>query len=236
MLSIRPSLTALGCLMITAATACTPYAVHTTAQPLLKGEQTTGNIVTVVPKGARVNDSVSKAMPSFDWERRRGLDDRSDVGLRINSFSGAIVSYKRRLDGVTLKQSRATAILVGAGFVNGGEHAHGEVTLITSAGDSTRSTMPYGGIRIIQIVPLSTEAVSDKPTIGVFGGTRLGGRDGGISLELGVFYDRSALGLRRNDLVIVPSIAFQGLSFKQLFSGMIPGAPRVPCLNRPACM
>ena len=220
---------------VSAATACTPYAVHTTAQPLLKGEQTTGNIVTVVPKGARVNDSVSKAMPSFDWERRRGLDDRSDVGLRINSFSGAIVSYKRRLDGATLKQSRATAILVGAGFVNAGEHAHGEITLITSAGDSTRSTMPYGGVRLIQIMPLSTNAVSDKPTIGVFGGTRLGGRDGGISLELGVFYDRSALGMRRNDLVIVPSIAFQGLSFKQLFSGMIAGAPRIPCLNRPVC-
>ena len=28
---------------------------------------------------------------------------------------------------------------------------------------------------------------------------------------------RSALGLRRNDLVIVPSVAFHGLSFKRIF-------------------
>lgn len=215
LLATRPGRLLAALYLLAGAAACTPYAVHTSAQPLRKGEQSSTGILTVVPKGARIDDSVSQAMPSFDWEKRRGLDDRSDVGIRINSLSGAILTYKRRLDGATVKQSRATAIMLGAGFVNGGQHAHGEVTLITSAGDSTRTVLPYGGVRLIQIVPLSTEAVSDKPTLGVFGGTRLGGRDGGVSMELGVFYDRSALGLRKSDLVIVPSISFQGLSWRR---------------------
>lgn len=219
--------------------ACTPYAVHTTAQPLAKGDHTSGTIFTVVPAGANVGaDSTGKnksiAMPSIDWERRMGLDDRSDVGLRINSYSGAIVSYKRRLDGASSKKSTATALMVGAGLVNWGQHAHGEITLITSANDSGRTVIPYGGFRAIQVVPLSSEAPSDKPTLGVFGGTRLGGRDGGVSLELGVFYDRSTLGLRKSDLVIVPSIAFNGLSLRRLFSDLVPrGTPTVGATSRP---
>ena len=218
-------------------TACTPYAVHTTAQPLLRGETSSGTIFTVVPAGAKIDDSTSHAMPSLDWERRSGLDDRSDVGLRINSASGAIVTYKRRLDGPTNKGGVGTALLVGAGFVNLGMHAHGEVTLITSATDSGRTVIPYAGVRAIQIVPLSTDAVSDKPTIGVFGGTRFGSREGGVSVELGVFYDRSALGLRRNDLVVVPSVAFHGLSFKRLFAGAIPRAPGArPCAFASGCL
>lgn len=192
--------------------ACTPYAVHTSARPLLKGEKSSTTIATVVPGGGRIDDSTTTAIPSLDWERRVGIDDRSDAGLRINSASGAIISYKRRLDGPSAKQSTATAILLGAGFVNLGAHAHAEATLITSAPDSGRSFIPYGGLRIIQIAPISTGAVHDKPTIGLFGGTRLGGRDGNVGVELGVFYDRSALGLRRNDFVIVPSISFTGVS------------------------
>lgn len=217
--------------------ACTPYAVHTTAQPLAKGEHASGTIFTVVPAGATMGSDSSRtsvAMPSVDWERRIGLDDRSDVGIRVNSMSGAILTYKRRLDGDVRSSTPATALLVGAGLVNWGQHAHAEVTLITSAKDSGRTVIPYGGLRGIQVAPLSSEAPTDKPTIGVFGGTRLGGRDGGVSVELGVFYDRSALGLRRNDLVIVPSIAVHGLSLRRVFSGMVPrGTPSVGATGRP---
>lgn len=196
--------------------ACTPYAVHTSAQPLRQGEQTSTTIATVVPQGAKFDDSTSQAMPSIDWEKRVGLDDRSDAGLRINSLSGAILTYKRRLDGPSARQTTATAIMVGAGFVNMGQHAHGEVTLMTSAPDSGRSVIPYGGVRLVQIAPLSTDAVHDKPTIGLFGGSRFGGRDGNVAVELGVFYDRSALGLRRNDIVIVPSVSFTGMSWRRM--------------------
>lgn len=220
-----------------AASACTPYAVHTTAQPLARGETSSGMIFTVVPAGAKIDDSTNHAMPSLDWERRSGLDERSDVGFRINSASGAIVTYKRRLDNANKSGGVATAIMAGAGFVNLGMHAHGELTLITSATDSGRTVIPYGGIRAIQIVPLSSDAVSDRPTIGVFGGTRLGSREGGVSVELGVFYDRSALGLRRNDLVVVPSVAFNGLSFKRLLSGVVPRPPVAgPCAFTRGCL
>ena len=54
---------------------------------------------------------------------------------------------------------------------------------------------------------MSTTAVKDPPTIGSFGGLEAGGRNRGVFPELDVFYDRSALGLRSNDSVVVPSIA-----------------------------
>ena len=54
---------------------------------------------------------------------------------------------------------------------------------------------------------MSTTAVKHLPTIGLFGGLEAGGRNRGVFEELGVFYDRSALGLRSNDFVVVPSIA-----------------------------
>lgn len=248
--TLPPAMSRTRCLRLAVAlqglliAACTPYAVHTTAQPLAKGEHTSGTIFTVVPAGARLDgDSTGKSMavPSIDWERRMGLDDRSDVGLRINSFSGAIVSYKRRLDGPSTRNSTATALLVGAGLVNWGQHAHAEVTLVTSASDSGRTVVPYGGFRAVQVAPLSSEVPHDKPTLGLFGGTRLGGRDGGISLEVGVFYDRSALGMRKSDLVVVPSVAVHGLSVRRLFSGVVPrGGPSVgrtarPCFDARGC-
>ena len=51
---------------------------------------------------------------------------------------------------------------------------------------------------------MSTTAVKHLPTIGLFGGLEAGGRNRGVFEELGVFYDRSALGLRSNDFVVVP--------------------------------
>ena len=51
---------------------------------------------------------------------------------------------------------------------------------------------------------MSTTAVKDPPTIGLFGGLEAGGRNRGVFPELDVFYDRSALGLRSNDFVVVP--------------------------------
>jgi hypothetical protein len=191
-------------------TACTPYAVQTTARPLQRGESSRTILLTVVPNGARLDSAgrESAAMPSFDLDYRRGLDERSDVGFRLNSLIGGIVTYKRRLDGPTAREGAATAVMMGAGFVNAGQHAHFEGTLIRS-GSEANAIVPYGGLRVIQIAPLSTTAPSDRPTVGLFGGARLADVAGGIGVEVGVFYDRSTLGLRRNDIVVVPSISFQ---------------------------
>ena len=206
--------------LVALAGACTPYAVSTTAVPMARGEGQRTTTLAVVPGGWELGaDSSGKrkesiAMPSLDVEQRMGLDDRSDWGLRIPSASGVIASYKRRLDGPTNRDTRATAIMVGAGFVNFAQHAHGEVTLITSGRESA-SVVPYGGFRAIQVVPMSSTAVKDTPTIGAFAGMKAGGRNRGLSAELGVFYDRSALGLRSNSFIVVPSFAFHGDIFKR---------------------
>jgi hypothetical protein len=219
-------------------TACTPYAVATTARPLAVGERSKSTIFAVVPGGARSpDDSSSIAMPGVDLEQRFGLDERSDLGVRIPSFSGVIMTYKRRLDGATDKPGTASGLMVGGGFVNFAQHAHLEATLIRS-GSEAGSAVPYGGLRALQVIPLSTEAPNDSPTIGAFGGMRFGDRDGGISAELGVFYDRSALKLRRGDVVVVPSISVHGGALRHLmpwrrthratppWGHAVPGAPR----------
>jgi hypothetical protein len=75
--------------------------------------------------------------------------------------------------------------------------------------------VPYGGFRAIQVVPMSSTSVKDTPTVGAFAGIKAGGRNRGLSAELGVFYDRSALGLRSNNFIVVPSFAFHGDVFKR---------------------
>jgi len=198
--------------------ACTPYTVASTARTVPQGQHTRSTVFYVVPAGAQsVNDSSNTAMPGFDLEQRFGLDDRSDIGIRIPTISGAIVTYKRRLTGIADRDAGGTAIMLGAGFVNGGQHAHGEVTLITSGREGGQIT-PYGGMRALQVLPLSSIAVSDSPTIGGFGGMRIGQPDAGVSLELGVFYDRSALKLRRGDLVVVPAITVHGASLMKMLT------------------
>jgi hypothetical protein len=210
---------ALPVLLLSLGTACTPYAVHTTARPLARGERSSSTIVSVVPFSDTQGDSSSVARPNIDIEARFGIDDQSDVGIRVNGFSGAIVNYKRRLDGPSSRDAAATAIMAGAGFVNAGQHAHFEFTLLRSARDKD-GMVPYGGLRAIQVVRLSENVPHDQPTIGLFGGSRFGTSKLGASVELGVFYDRSALGLRKSDLVIVPSVAVYGISLMQLWRGI----------------
>lgn len=85
-------------------------------------------------------------MPGFDLEQRFGLDDRSDIGIRIPTISGAIVTYKRRL-------------------------------------------------------------------------TSIANRDaGGTTIMLGALYDRSALKLRRGDLVVVPAITVHGAALMRMLT------------------
>jgi hypothetical protein len=214
---MRTVVLALLLLPLALAGACTPYTVAGTARPLARGERQRTSMFFVVPAGAKFaadSGTSSTAVPGFDVEQRFGVDDRSDVGLRITTMSGAVVSYKRRLDGPSDKEGTATALMLGGGFVNLFQHAHLEATLLTSGRDGG-SVTPYGGLRAIQVIPLSSEAPKDTPTLGAFGGARFGSRNGGISVELGVFYDRSALGLRRNDVVIVPSVSLHGGSVRR---------------------
>jgi hypothetical protein len=190
-------------------TGCTPYIVASTARTVPVGESRRTAIVYAVPGGIARHDSTSASMPGMDVEFRFGLDERSDLGIRVPSWSGAIATYKRRLDAPGAADGRATAVMAGAGLVNWGQHAHGEITLITS-GDERGTVIPYGGLRVLQVVPLSTQAPHDSPTAGGFAGVRFGNGAMGLSLELGAYYDRSALKLRRGDFVLVPAVNVHG--------------------------
>lgn len=195
---------------IICAAGCIPLTVGSTAQPVPVGTTVHSMSMYVVPNS--FDDSVNKrAYPRYgvDLEARFGLDDHSDIGVRIPSFSGIVANYKRRLNGVSQAPGAATAIMLGGGLVNWGDHAHLEATLITSAEDNDRFT-PYGGIRAMQVIPINKGAVRDSPTLGGFLGARIGTSAAGISPEIGVFYDHSALRIHKGNILFVPAITIHG--------------------------
>lgn len=217
--------------------ACVPYTVATTAQPVKPGESERSLIVMAMPP-VSVYESTSGRLITADYERRRGIDSVSDWGLRFPSFTGIVGSYKRlltRTDSPVL-----TSFIGGAGFINMGNHAHFEETLIISKNDQpqrapsgvvrphpSNALLPYGGLRAMQFIPMNSESVHDKPTVGGFAGLRF--RDEGtvVSVEVGVFHDPSALAVRKNNWVIVPAVALHGT---QMMS-RIP-RPRFPVPSR----
>ena len=97
-------------------------------------------------------------MRGTDLEIRHGIDDKSDLGFRSPAYSGAVFTYKRRLAGTSASESAAVSVMAGGGFVNWGEHAETELTLMASGGSGGIAT-PYGGLRIMQVFPLSRSAV-----------------------------------------------------------------------------
>ena len=191
---------------------CIAYSVGTTARPVPVGEFRPTLSAYAVPNGLEElgddgTTGASLAYASADFEGRWGLSDRSDLGLRVPSASGIIVNYKRLLSGVNDPQRAAIAVLAGAGFVNLGNHAYVEAGLIASGREGSR--VPYGGVRAMHVVPIASGAVSDTPTVGVFGGVRLRvGTNFSISPELGVYHDEPALGLREGNVIFIPSVSF----------------------------
>jgi hypothetical protein len=199
-----------GALSIVCVAGCIPLTVGSTAEPVPVGTTVHSTSMYVVPNS--VDDSINnRSFPRYgvDPEVRFGFDERSDIGVRAPNFSGIVANYKRRLNGVSGAPGTATALMVGGGLVNWGDHLHMEATLITSAGDNDRFT-PYGGIRAMQVIPINKGAVHDSPTLGGFFGARIGTRVAGISPELGIFYDHSALRIRKGNLLVVPAITIHG--------------------------
>ena len=202
-------------------TGCLPYTVASTARPAAEGEiQKTGTLYAIPGAVESDYDSVSVPMRGADLEVRYGIDEYSDVGIRIPSLSGAVVNYKRRLDGPSEDPGVAVAVMAGTGFVNMGEHALGELTFIVSADDRGTWT-PYGGIRGMHVFPLSRHAVTDQPTVGAFLGLRVGKTDFGVSPEIGFYYDPSALELRERRWIIVPAVSIHGDRLLDAIGGMM---------------
>ena len=205
----------------TLVTGCIPYAVGSTARTVPVGEKTRTTTAFIIPNGLEnEGDSVAATIPGLDSELRFGIDAKSDFGVRVPSWSGVVVNYKRRLDdgpaSTPADTGVALSMLAGGGFVNWGQHAHFELSLIAS-GREDRKAVPYGGLRVMQTAPMSSSAVSDRPTAGAFLGWRIGSRRIGIAPEIGVFYDHSALHIRHSDVIVVPSITFYGSGLASLF-------------------
>ena len=189
------------------ASACIPYTVGSTAQTAPIGQTTQATSSYFIPNAIRrPGDTISTPLLGVDREYRHGLDAQSDVGVRLLPV-GAALDYKHRFRDYT-PGSPALAYMVGGGVVNGGLHALFEGTVIAS-GDETAQATPFGGVRAMQVTPISQGAVHDSPTIGAFGGVQLGDATYRIRPELGVFYDHSALKLRRGDVIFVPAITIQ---------------------------
>ena len=190
------------------ATACIPYTVGSTAQTVPANQTTTATSWYFIPNAFKnPGDSIGLPLAGSDFEIRRGIDDFSDLGLRVLP-GGVVANYKHRFGSDTSHTSAAVAFMTGAGIVNGGEHAHFEVTLIASAREDA-SIAPYGGVRVMQVVPISAGAVNDSPTAGVFGGITIGDWWFSVRPELGVFHDRSALHVRQSNFIFVPAITLQ---------------------------
>ena len=186
-------------------TACLPYTVGSSAQTVPARETTHSASYYFVPNAFKQpDDSIGAPMSGVDYEWRHGLDAWSDVAFRL--LPGGVTStYKRRFGTDTSHAVGARAFSIGAGIVNGGEHFLMEGTVMASGREDATIT-PYGGVRAMHVVPMTQGAVSDRPTVGVFGGMQLGSRWFSVRPELGVFYDHSALGLRQSNLLFVPAI------------------------------
>ncbi|HEY5061726.1 MAG TPA: hypothetical protein VII52_09340 [Gemmatimonadaceae bacterium] len=190
------------------ATACIPYTVGSTAQTAPTGQTTHATSTYFVPNAfRRPGDTISTPpLVGVDQEWRHGLDAQSDIGLRLPSV-GAVVDYKHRFRDYE-PGSPALAYVIGGGIVNAGEHALFEATVIAS-GDETAQATPFGGVRAMQVAPISQGALHDSPTIGAFAGVQVGDATFRVRPELGVFYDRSALRLRPGNFIFVPAITVQ---------------------------
>ena len=188
-------------------TSCIAYSVGTTARPIPKGEFQPNLNVYFIPNGIEHEDGEGLAYGTADFEARWGLSDKSDLALRVPGGNGAIVSYKRMLNAVNDPDRSAISAIGSTGIVNGGNHLYFDAGLIASGREDRH--VPYGGIRAMVVAPLSSGAVSDDPSAGVFGGVRFRvGENLSLSPELGIYYDNSALEMRERNIIFVPSISF----------------------------
>ena len=199
-------------------TACIPYSVGSTAQTVPVGQRRENATLWFMPNGIGLrDDSLSKphTFSGVDAELRWGVTSSSDFGLRVTSGSGLVATYKRRMLGAADTDAAALSWQLGAGFVNLGDHVIGEVSVLAS-GPKRGNTVVYGGLRAMQTGPLSAGAVKDKPTAGGLIGARItvGGED--IVPEIAVYHDPSALGIRRSDVIFVPSVTIPGSLFERL--------------------
>jgi hypothetical protein len=208
---------------------CIPYATGTTAATVPPGVVEPSTVVYFVPGGieALTADSTGGSLIGIDIEARFGIDEHSDLGVRAPGAVGVVLDYKRRLTGLDDPEAPGVAVMIGGGVVNAGDHAIGMAALVASGRENDRLT-PYGGFKAMHVLPLVEEAVRDDPTVGLFAGLRIGSKRLGVSPEVAVLYDRSALGLRSNNVIVVPSFTIHGSQLLDAIFGRPPFPPAPP--------
>lgn len=219
-----------GCLQFLAVmvttSGCMPYTVGHTALPARERQVNVTTSLFGIDKRKNVHDAVrlretgGKTIVEdriagwnyvgIDMEARAGVSNRADVGIRLASGQGVVVSYMRKLNGTTETPGPNVSVMVGAGVVNFPRFGVGEVSLLASGDEAGRVT-PYGGVRAMNTFPLKSRYPHDPLTLGAFFGSRFGRAGGGISPEIGIFYDRPYQGLiKRGNLLVVPSVSIHG--------------------------
>ncbi len=217
LLLVQPMAAArLTCLVPLLLPGCISYTVGQGAETTPQGERSVSSSLNLVPGTLSNSDrSASTRRPSVDTDLRFGVDDRTDVGFRIATYSGFMLTWKRQLtapDSSKFTENRArTAIMLGGGLVNAGEHAGFEATMISSSKWSAAGQW-YGAVRAIQVFPITNSARGDDPVIGMSVGHLFGDRNKSMGPEIGVYYDRSTLGLNTNRILVIPSFVVRGQS------------------------
>lgn len=198
----------MSCLVL-AVSGCVPYAVGTTPRTVAEREVEPSATVQITSARRAIDRGDTAARPAFavSNEARLGLDDASDVGVRLTGF-GLSATYKRRLSGERTGDA-GVAVLVGGG-VSGLSHLHWEATVVASGVvPSTERMVPYYGVRAQGLVPFSEDAERSSPAVGAFLGARVGWPDLALAPELGVLYSPSPV---RSDSpwIVVPSVTVRG--------------------------
>lgn len=188
-------------------TGCLPYAVGTTAATLEPREVTRN----VTMSGARnlvaLNDSkVYSGVSIIDAEARLGIDERSDVGLRVAGGAGLAMSYKRRVVG--RRDDAGLAVQGDLGALALGDVGMLGITAIASGRESGTYT-PFGGLRVLATASLGGDHPARPPAFGLFAGLRIGEARIGLSPEVSIFRDRVARDTHSvPGWVVVPSLTF----------------------------
>ncbi len=221
-LRVFPLVRLLAMPLLALLTGCISYTVGQGAETAPVGERVSSTSLNVVP--GTLDDSAPTRRPSVDNEVRFGIDDRTDIGFRIATWSGFMATWKRQLtraDTSARPENRArTSIMLGGGILNMGEHAGFEATLISS-GKWTKTGQLYGALRATQVLPITRTAREDDPVIGASVGYLFGDRSYSIGPELGVFYDRSVLGLNSSRILVIPSVIVRASGMRG-WRGIIP--------------
>ena len=191
--------------------ACVPYTVGTTAATVGPREIEPSAMLQVASARRDLDrdDEPGGAGLMLGNEARLGLDERSDVGVRLIGLGSLTATYKRRLTG-PIDGDAGMALIVGAGVI-GASHLHLEGTLVASPGplEGAPRVVPYGALRVQDLTPFSDDALATSPAVGLVVGGRFGWPDLAVSPELGLFYSPSPLA-GDDDVIVVPSVTVRG--------------------------